>query len=38
MYKLSENEMKNINGGFGFNLIVTYIIVSKVVKIIRRFR
>lgn len=39
MTKLTENEMRNINGGFGFSIIPTYLIISRLVKIIRsRFR
>ena len=38
MYILSESEMKNINGGFGFSVITTYILVSRIIKIIRKFR
>lgn len=38
MYKLSDTEMKNISGGFGLTVITTYILVSKLIKIIRRFR
>ena len=39
MITLSENEMKNIHGGWGLSIIPTYILVSKLIKIIvARFR